>query len=80
VPVWVPLSASASWHWMDQREDSPWYPTMRLFRQERLLDWPPVFERMAAALRGLVVVRHSDPAVPAYNAHERRTTSAEEDP
>jgi tetratricopeptide (TPR) repeat protein len=54
VPVWVPLSASASWHWMDQREDSPWYPTMRLFRQERLLDWPPVFERMAAALRGLV--------------------------
>jgi tetratricopeptide (TPR) repeat protein len=54
VPVWVPLSASASWQWMDQREDSPWYPTMRLFRQERLLDWPPVFERMAAALRGLV--------------------------
>jgi tetratricopeptide (TPR) repeat protein len=52
--VWVPLSASASWQWMDQREDSPWYPTMRLFRQERLLDWPPVFERMAAALRAVV--------------------------
>jgi tetratricopeptide (TPR) repeat protein len=54
VPTWMSLSALASWHWMDQREDSPWYPTMRLFRQERLLDWPPVFERMAAALRGLV--------------------------
>jgi hypothetical protein len=54
VPVWVPLSASAGWQWMHQREDSPWYPTMRLFRQERLLDWPPVFERIAAALRALV--------------------------
>ena len=51
VPVWVPMSASASWQWMHEREDSPWYPTMRLFRQEKLLDWPPVFERMAAALR-----------------------------
>jgi hypothetical protein len=51
VPVWVPLSTSASWQWMYQREECPWYPTMRLFRQERLLDWPPVFERMAAALR-----------------------------
>ena len=54
VPVWVPLSTSASWQWMHEREDCPWYPTMRLFRQARLLDWPPVFERMAAALRALV--------------------------
>ncbi len=54
VPVWVPLSKSASWQWMHEREDCPWYPTMRLFRQMALLDWPPVFERMAAALRVLV--------------------------
>jgi hypothetical protein len=54
VPVWVPLSAWPSWHWMNQREDSPWYPTMRLFRQERLHDWPPVFERMSAELSRLV--------------------------
>jgi hypothetical protein len=54
VPVWVPLSASAGWQWMHARDDSPWYPTMRLFRQERLLDWPPVFERIAAALRAIV--------------------------
>ena len=38
VPVWVPLSTSASWQWMHEREDCPWYPTMRLFRQARLLD------------------------------------------
>jgi len=50
----VPLSTSSSWQWMHEREDSPWYPTMRLFRQAALLDWPPVFERMAAALRARV--------------------------
>jgi len=54
VPVWMPLSTSASWQWMHEREDCPWYPTMRLFRQATLLDWPPVFERMAAALRARV--------------------------
>ena len=32
------------------REDSPWYPTMRLFRQERQGDWDGVFERIAAAV------------------------------
>jgi hypothetical protein len=54
VPIWVPLSASAGWQWMHARDGSVWYPTMRLFRQERLLDWPPVFARIAAALRAIV--------------------------
>jgi hypothetical protein len=54
IPVWVPLSAWPSWQWMDQREDSPWYPTMRLFRQATPGDWPLVFERMAVELARLV--------------------------
>ncbi len=33
VPVWVALGYSCDWRWLDEREDSPWYPTMRLFRQ-----------------------------------------------
>jgi ADP-heptose:LPS heptosyltransferase len=48
VPVWVALSQSADWRWLYQREDSPWYPTMRLFRQRRWGDWGEVFERIAA--------------------------------
>ena len=36
--------------WLTSRDDSPWYPTMRLFRQQKLGDWGPVFERMAAAI------------------------------
>jgi hypothetical protein len=48
--VWVPLSTVGDWRWMLEREDSPWYPTMRLFRQTTPGDWDAVFERMAQAL------------------------------
>jgi len=49
-PVWVALGAGADWRWLENREDSPWYPTMRLFRQQRLHCWKDVFERMADGL------------------------------
>jgi tetratricopeptide (TPR) repeat protein len=51
VPVWVALSIGPDWRWLIGREDCPWYPSMRLFRQSRLHDWDEVFERMAAELR-----------------------------
>jgi hypothetical protein len=51
VPVWLALSKAPDWRWMYDREDSPWYPSLRLFRQTELGRWPDVFERMAAALR-----------------------------
>jgi hypothetical protein len=51
VPAWVALSAIADWRWRVRRKDSPWYPTLRLFRQERLGAWGPVFARMAEAVR-----------------------------
>jgi ADP-heptose:LPS heptosyltransferase len=38
-PVWVLLKKVADWRWMHDRADSPWYPTMRLFRQEERGDW-----------------------------------------
>jgi hypothetical protein len=57
VPVWVPLAYAADWRWLLGREDSPWYPSTRLFRQERLGEWQPVFERMAAELARLVAGR-----------------------
>src|SRR5262249_22734248 len=47
VPVWVVLSSAPDWRWLLQREDSPWYPTMRLFRQSKLGEWDDVFARMA---------------------------------
>jgi hypothetical protein len=54
LPVWVALNACADWRWLDDREDSPWYPTMRLFRQSRLGDWDELFERIAGELQKVV--------------------------
>ncbi|MBC6473598.1 MAG: glycosyltransferase family protein [Hormoscilla sp. GM102CHS1] len=49
-PVWVLLPFSPDWRWLLDRSDSPWYPTMRLFRQAKLGDWPSVFAQVKAAL------------------------------
>ncbi|MDP9175065.1 MAG: tetratricopeptide repeat protein [Planctomycetota bacterium] len=56
-PTWVLLPFTADWRWMRDREDSPWYPTMRLFRQPRLGDWQPTLTRLQQALRKLVESR-----------------------
>jgi tetratricopeptide (TPR) repeat protein len=45
-PVWVALRYAADWRWLLDRDDSPWYPTMRLFRQDTPGDWACVFARM----------------------------------
>lgn len=49
-PVWVLLPFSPDWRWMLEREDSPWYPTIRLFRQPKKGDWSSVFERVKKGL------------------------------
>jgi Flp pilus assembly protein TadD len=51
VTVWLALPAVAEWRWMIDREDSPWYPTMTLFRQGSPGDWDGVFRRMAERLK-----------------------------
>jgi hypothetical protein len=61
VPVWLALSSSPEWRWMTGRADSPWYPTMRLFRQESPGDWEKVFSRMKAALAELARGRAQAP-------------------
>ena len=53
IPTWVLLPRPPDWRWLLGREDSPWYPTMRLFRQERDGDWSAPVERAAAALASL---------------------------
>jgi tetratricopeptide (TPR) repeat protein len=51
-PVWLLLPFEAEWRWLVERTDSPWYPTMRLFRQNQAGNWPEVIARLAAALTG----------------------------
>jgi tetratricopeptide (TPR) repeat protein len=54
VPVWVALPARAEWRWLRDRDDSPWYPSARLFRQDHGGGWAPVLRRIEQALRGVV--------------------------
>ena len=56
-PVWVLLPFVPDWRWMLGRDDSPWYPTARLFRQSRMGDWPELIERVKGALE--IAVRAS---------------------
>jgi tetratricopeptide (TPR) repeat protein len=50
VPVWVALHTTSEWRWLLEREDSPWYPTMRLFRQRAAGDWESVVADICRAL------------------------------
>ena len=52
-PTWLLLHTTANWRWLKERDDSPWYPTVRLYRQDGTGAWPPVIERMTADLRAL---------------------------
>jgi tetratricopeptide (TPR) repeat protein len=62
-PVWVALKSDAEWRWMTGRDDSPWYPTMRLFRQPRRRAWPEVFDAMASALAATLAERRPKQAL-----------------
>ena len=52
-PVWLMLPRPAEWRWMEDRKDSPWYPTMRLFRQLQRGEWGDVVERIRVALQAI---------------------------
>jgi hypothetical protein len=50
VPVWLMLHSESDWRWMNETDTSPWYPTMRLFRQRRAGEWTDVVADVAASL------------------------------
>ncbi|AKZ63026.1 hypothetical protein F506_10405 [Herbaspirillum hiltneri N3] len=52
-PTWTLLAHTPDWRWLNEREDSPWYPSMRLFRQQTRNDWPTVISKVASELATL---------------------------
>jgi ADP-heptose:LPS heptosyltransferase len=56
-PVWTLLAFAPDWRWLLARDDSPWYPSMRLFRQPAIGDWNAVFAQVEEELRKRVATR-----------------------
>ncbi len=52
VPVWLLVPFAADWRWLEARSDTPWYPSLRLFRQPKIGDWPSVIESVGSTLSG----------------------------
>jgi tetratricopeptide (TPR) repeat protein len=51
-PAWLLIAQGNDWRWLHEREDTPWYPAMRLFRQRKHRNWQPAIKALAAALAG----------------------------
>ncbi len=60
-PLWVMLASAADWRWFRDRDDSPWYPTARLFRQQTESDWSVPVTRMRAALEEMAAAKTTTP-------------------
>ena len=79
-PVWLLLSDPADYRWLKDRNDTPWYPTMRLYRQERAGNWDDVIRRVQIDLQGLTELKAggateraiADAAAPRHHAHIAR--------
>ena len=69
MPVWVALPFAPDWRWLLDRSDSPWYPTMRLFRQRGPENWPSAFDDIRQAL----LVQLQQVAVKGQLTNHRRT-------
>jgi tetratricopeptide (TPR) repeat protein len=67
-PVWLLVAAVNDWRWLQQRADTPWYPTMRLFRQATIGDWNGVAEQIEQELSAMVDLGHPSPAFAAAEA------------
>ena len=75
-PTWLLLKDGADWRWPGEGERTPWYPSVRIFRQHRPGDWAGVVARVARALDGNVLdgraldghAPHGQPAAPALDA------------
>jgi tetratricopeptide (TPR) repeat protein len=77
VPVWIAMSTACDWRWMRDREDSPWYPSMQLFRQRQAGDWVEVFARIAETVPPLVAAKASK-AIPSMESKGRAKALCEE--
>jgi len=53
-PVWILLPYNADWRWLLDRNDTPWYPCARLFRQQEIANWTGVIDQVKSELRSVI--------------------------
>jgi len=53
IPAWVLISFTHDWRWLEKRTDSPWYPSLKIYRQKKLGNWKPVFASIQKDLKKL---------------------------
>ncbi|MGE4242882.1 tetratricopeptide repeat protein [Ramlibacter sp.] len=78
-PTWLLLATPGEWRWLRDREDSPWYPTMRILRQQSGTGWPGVLGRLHVALRqwqGATMTQVIEEALAAHGRGERMLAQA----
>jgi glycosyltransferase involved in cell wall biosynthesis len=79
-PFWGLLAVAPDWRWLLEREDSPWYPTARLFRQESFGDWSAVVERVAKSLAELAPAKSAPARRPAAKRRSARASGGDKRP
>ena len=57
-PIWLLTDKNNDWRWGLEGDKTPWYPSMRLFRQSKLFEWEPVLEEVAKEVKQLVACRN----------------------
>jgi ADP-heptose:LPS heptosyltransferase len=72
-PVWILLPYAPDWRWLLDREDSPWYPTARLFRQNQARTWDDVITRVHDALHHLVTNHERHDTGPQRRSQSKRS-------
>jgi hypothetical protein len=73
-PIWLAVNAVADWRWLMHRTDSPWYPSLTIYRQPSRGDWAGLFAKMAADLEGMARGRRTA-GVGTVRKRKRRTAA-----
>ncbi|OJB41289.1 hypothetical protein BGV60_05765 [Burkholderia ubonensis] len=74
IPRWLLPDVNLHWVWMIGREDSPWYPSVKLYRQASYGQWEPLLQRIATDLKKVVAGCHAPRRANVASAGDRRAT------